>query len=260
MPSLPDVALRVREAVRDEKRNISDLTRIVQVDPALTARLVQVVNSPLYRGNKKIDNLHTAITRLGLEATRNLVMSFSLRNLFTPKSRELGHRMQATWRHSCKVGAISSVLARLNRGVDPDRAMLGGLIHDIGELPVLQYLEKHPQSLSDQSLSNMMARLRGALGTFVLKTWQFEADLAQIPRQVEDWKREVSVGIDYIDIVQVSHIHSLFGTPEASQLPPLTSLPSFQKLPISKLGPDASLELMEQSQQEINEVIQILQA
>jgi len=260
LPSLPDVALRVREAVRDEQRNIADVTRLVQVDPALTARLIQVVNSPLYRGNKKIDNLHTAITRLGLEATRNLVMSFSLKSLFKPRAKALAERLQQTWRHSCRVGALSSVLARLSRGVDPDRAMLGGLVHDIGELPVLQFLEKHDHSPDGVTLEPLLQKLRGPLGSFVLKIWQFEADLAVIPRVVEDWSRESRGPVDSLDIVQVSHAHSLFGTPQAAQLPPLTELAAFTKLPISQLGPDASLELLEQSRQEISDVIQILQS
>ena len=260
LPSLPDVALRVRDAVQNPNRSVADLTRIVQMDPALAARLVQVVNSPLYRAARKIDSCQSAITRLGLVATRNLVTSFTLRSLFRPHTRQLEDRLQSTWRHSCKVGAISSVLARLTRGLDPDRAMLGGLVHDIGELPVLQYLDQHPPQIDESGIATVLERLRGPLGTFVLKSWRFENDLARIPTEVESWSRDSGEATDYVDIVQVAHVHGLFGSSETRGAPTLAQLPAFRKLPISKLGPDASLELLEWSQAEINDVLRILHA
>ncbi|WJW75247.1 HDOD domain-containing protein [Thiohalobacter sp. IOR34] len=258
LPSLPDVALRVRAAVRDTGRSVADVTRIVQVDPALATRLVQVVNSPIYRGSRRIDDCHTAITRLGLVATRNLVMSFTLRNLFQPRQQRLVERLQASWRHSCRVAAISSVLARLTPGIDPDRALLAGLVHDIGELPILRYLEAH-EAAADMPLEDILRRLRGPLGSFVLQTWRFDSDMVAVPKRAEDWRRAAEGPVDYADIVQVAHVHSLFGSHQAASLPPLPELPAFRKLPISRLGPDVSLELLEQSQREINEVIGILQ-
>ncbi len=258
LPSLPDIALRVRKAVQDPKRSASDVARMVQMDPALAARLVQVVNSPLYRGARPIDNCHSAITRLGLKATRNLVVGFTLRNLFRPETRWIAERLKHTWRHSCRVAAIASVLSRVTPGIDPDRALLAGLVHDIGELPVLVHLEQHGSALSRAEVEHLLARLRGPLGTFVLKAWQFDSDLAEVPKQAENWSRRVPGAADYADVVQVAHVHAGFGEAGA-RAPSLPELPAFAKLPVSRLGPDASLELLAQSAQEINEVIHILQ-
>ncbi|MBI5463123.1 MAG: HDOD domain-containing protein [Gammaproteobacteria bacterium] len=258
LPSLPDLAHKVRTAVNDPRRSVGDIARLVQFDPALAARLIQIANSPLYRGTKKFDNCHSAITRMGIPASRNLVVSFTVRNLFQARTPMLRERLQQTWQHSCRVAAISSVLARLTPGLDPDRALLAGLVHDIGILPLLQYIETLQIQLEPSRLENMVGRLRGALGTFVLKTWQFEQDIANIPAQAEDWERVSGEAIDYGDIVQVAHVHSQFGRGGYSG-PPLTELKAFQKLSISKLGPGYSLELLSQSQQEINEVLGILQ-
>ena len=258
LPSLPDLAHKVRTAVNDPRRSAGDIARVVQFDPALAARLIQIANSPLYRGTKKFDNCHSAITRMGMAAARNLVVSFTMRNLFQARTPVLRERLQQTWQHSCRVAAISSVLARLTPGLDPDRALLAGLVHDIGILPLLQYIETMQMQLESGRLDNMIGRLRGALGTFVLKTWQFEQDIANIPAQTEDWARASGEAIDYGDIVQVAHVHSQFGHGGYSG-PPLTELKAFQKLSISRLGPGYSLELLAQSQQEINEVLSILQ-
>ncbi|HHC72553.1 MAG TPA: HDOD domain-containing protein [Thiotrichales bacterium] len=257
LPTLPDVALRVRVAMQDNGRRMAELARIIQVDPALTARLVKVVNSPLYRANRHIDDCHKAITRLGLVTTRNLVMGFTLRNLFQPRQHRLAERLRESWRHSCRVAAISSVLARLTPGVDTGRALLAGLIHDIGELPILLYLEKRG-SVEGIPLERILRQLRAPLGSLVLQAWQFDRELVEVPRRVEEWGEAAEGPIGCLDIVQVAHVHSLFGTGGVSRPPPLYELPAFRRLPISRLGPDASLELLEQSQQEIDEVLDIL--
>jgi len=67
LPSLPDLAFKVRTAVNDPRRSVADIARLIQFDPALAARLIQIANSPLYRGIKKFDNCHSAITRMGIE-------------------------------------------------------------------------------------------------------------------------------------------------------------------------------------------------
>ncbi len=258
LPSLPDLALKVRAAVNDPRRSIADIARLIQFDPALAARLIQIANSPLYRGAKKFDNCHSAIVRMGIPQARNLVVSFTLRNVFSARTPALRERMQLTWQHSCRVAAISSVLARLTPGLDPDRALLAGLVHDIGVLPLLHYFETMKINLQPAQLDTMITRLRGALGTFVLKAWQFEPDLANIPLQAEDWGRDSGEVIDYGDIVQVAQVHSQFGRGSHAG-PPLPELKAFQKLSVSKLGPGFSIELLTQSQQEINEVMHILQ-
>ncbi len=260
LPSLPDVAQQVRTAMNDPERSVADIARIVQFDPALAARLIQIANSPLYRGANKFDNCHIAIARLGLKATRNLVTSFTVRNLFQSQSTQLRDRLQHTWQHSCRVAAISSVLARLTPGLDPDRALLAGLVHDIGALPLLKYIETMQLKFEPGRIDDLLARLCAALGTFVLKTWQFEEDLARVPGQVEDWSRDSGARVDYGDVVQVAHVHSQFGQAGGYRGPALPELRSYQKLTISRLGPGCSIELLEQSQHEIDEVLNILQS
>lgn len=259
LPSLPDLALKIRSAVNDPRRSVADIARLVQFDPALAARLIQIANSPLYRGTRKFDNCHSAITRMGLGAARDLVIAFTLRNLFQARMPLLRERLQQTWQHSCRVAAISSVLARLSPGLDPDRALLAGLVHDIGVLPLLQYIEMLSIEADVARLDSLTGRLRAPLGGFVLKTWQFEGDLADIPAQAEAWDRASGERIDYADIVQVAHVHSQFGQGGYAG-PPLPELRAFRKLTLSKLGPGGSLELLEQSRQEIQQVMGILLA
>ncbi|HCW96546.1 MAG TPA: histidine kinase, partial [Pseudomonas sp.] len=72
LPTLPEVALRVREAAEDPDISIAALSKVIGNDAALTARIIKVVNSPLLRTNREINDLQTAIGRLGINYTCNL--------------------------------------------------------------------------------------------------------------------------------------------------------------------------------------------
>jgi HD-like signal output (HDOD) protein len=91
--------------------SIADVVKIVNLDPVIASKLIQVANSPLYRTVKPIAKLHDAINRLGLKATQNLVTSISLHNLFRSKSRLLNNRIQQLWRQSIQVASLSYTLA-----------------------------------------------------------------------------------------------------------------------------------------------------
>ncbi len=261
IPSLPDIALRVRQAVNDPDKGLADVARIVQVDPALAARLVHIANSPLYRGEHPIDSCHLAVTRLGLNATRNFVVGFTLRNLFRPKRRALLARLHEIWRHGCRVGAISAVLARVTPGVDADRVILAGLVHGIGALPVLDYLDR--SDIREQELVDaLLESLAPELGCRMLRDWGFDEELADVPVAILRFERFDPDAPEQVarcaDLVQVAWIHAGFGSQGKRRVPSLPELASFRRLPISRLGPDASLEVLEQSREEIRELAQLL--
>ncbi len=261
IPSLPDIALRVRQAINDPDKGVADVARIVQVDPALAARLVHIANSPLYRGEQPIDSCHLAVTRLGLNATRNFVVGFTLRNLFRPKRRVLLARLHETWRHGCRVGAISAVLARVTPGVDADRVILAGLVHGIGALPVLDYLDHH-EPLDEALVDALLESLAPELGCRMLRDWGFDEELANVPVGILCFERfepdAPARPARCAGLVQVAWIHAGFGNRAGHAGPPLPELASFRRLPISRLGPDASLEVLEQSREEIRELARLL--
>jgi HD-like signal output (HDOD) protein len=259
LPSIPDIALRVRRVVQDSRTNISAIARVIQLDPALTARLIQVANSPMYRGTGPISDCRGAVTRLGLDVTRNLVMSFSLRSLFRTKSRSLHRRMQALWLHSSRVAGLSYVLATRTPGIDPDRAMLAGLVHDIGVLPILGHVERFPELLgSERELERTVNTLRAQIGAMVLRKWQFSSDLVTVALEAEEWYRDPAPTADYCDVVLVGQLHSFVGTAAASHYPPMSEVPAFFKMARGRLDPEMSLQMLEKARDEMSEVLELL--
>jgi HD-like signal output (HDOD) protein len=259
LPSPPDWVQKVNSAIQGEQRDCTYIARLIQLDPALAARIIQVANSPLYRGARAITEVRTALMRMGLRTARNLIYVFALKQGFQPKSLLLRQRMEQLWSHSRRVAAISSVLARHAHGMDPNRALLAGLVHDIGIFPILQYVDRHAEIWRDAArLDHIILRLRSPLGSFVLKQWQFDAELAAIPREAENWLRDPGPRSDYADLVLVAHAHSSFGGRQRYDGPPLLELPAFRKLMLAGSGPEASLQLLEDAQLEIDTVMALL--
>ncbi len=259
LPSLPDIALKIRKVIEDEDTNSHKIAQVIQMDPAFTVRLIHIVNSPLHRGRKKIESCPEAITRLGLKAVRDLIISFSLKSVFNAKSPLIKRRMNELWAHSSMVAAICAVLAHKTPGFDPDKAMLAGLTHDIGLIPILTHADSHPElTKNPKDLDQTIAHLRGQIGTLIMQKWDFPSDFLEITQEAENWHRDIQEKPDYTDLVIVSQLHSMVGTPKIHKLPRMDELPAYHKLAAGELNTDLSLKILDEARDEIKQVQQLL--
>ena len=260
LPSLPEVITRIQQAIQDKNRGTQQIARLIQLDVGLAARLVQVANSPMYQSRFPVENCQTAIMRLGVKTTRNLVTCFAMHNIFNSEIKSLHLQIRQLWKHSCQVAAICYVLAQLHKGqLQPDKAMLAGLIHDIGVLPVLYYIADYPDIRENKALlAALIDNMRGVLGRKILEKWAFDKELLDVPMHAEDWLRDVPGKLDYVDLVVVAQAHSYMGGERPAGIPALIDIPAFKKMHLSSLGPAASIELLHESQEEIQNMVQML--
>lgn len=240
LPTLPEVALNVRQAVNRDNASDAELARIISHDPALSTRLLQVANSPLYRARQQIENIQTAITRMGHGAIRTLITSLAIQQIFTPKLLMLRKYFQSIWRHSVNVSAVSRALAVRYAHLDKEQAMLAGLIHQIGKLPILTLAEKFPELAEDQAvLDRLLENLHPTIGKMIMETWDMPPALARVAWEYRDLQRESGPAVDYVDVVQVAYIES-----EIRSNPALAS--TVAAMPVfRKLGLDADIEVLE---------------
>lgn len=187
LPSLPDVAVRVGRALRDETSDARQIAEIAQTDPAIAAKLVRAANSAMYGGSNKVDSLSAAVIRLGTDTTHKLVMTFAVKELFHTKSPLLKRRMKRLWDHSTMVAAISHVLAKKIGRFDPEHALLAGLVHDIGVVAILNYANDYPEAQDNrQILDATISALRGQIGSLILKNWGFPEGLPEVAADAEE--------------------------------------------------------------------------
>lgn len=205
LPSLPEVALRIGEMSRREDVSVNDLAHEIAKDPAMSVRLLRVANSAFASTGRRVDNLNQAITRLGLQMTRLLVTGLAVEQLFVSRSPWLQERLRQSWARSTEVAALAQVLARHCTVLKPEIAMLAGLVHEIGVLPVLKLAENQPElSESPAALDVVLKRLSARVGRLVLQAWQFPETLIDVPYYLEDIYRTHSGAADYLDVVIVA--------------------------------------------------------
>ncbi|MCQ8117882.1 HDOD domain-containing protein [Methylomonas rosea] len=258
LPSLPDVALKLKDAVQKDI-GIRGAAEIIQLDPPIVAKLIQVANSPLYATEISINNCHDAVARIGLNATRNLVMGISMKQLFSCTDPELMKGMQSLWKNSLYVSSLSFVLAQECSNINPEDALLGGLIADIGAIPLLHFAEQFPDGgPSFQELQTALPYLRGPVGVLMLHTLGFPEQLGNIPHQAENWLYDSGSELTMTDIVILAKLHSYFGSGNARDLPYINSIPSYSKLNHGKLNPDFSLMVLKKAQNRVNAAMHLL--
>jgi HD-like signal output (HDOD) protein len=261
LPSLPDVAVRVGRAMRDETTNARKLANIVQTDPAITTKLVRAANSPLYAGVTPVDSCAAAIVRLGADTTHKLVLTFALRELFNTHSKVLKAQMQKLWEHSVKVSAVCYVLAKISGRFNPEHALLAGLLHDIGNIAILNYAEKFTEVANDsEKLALVMGDLRGRIGGEILRNWGFIDDLILVTEEAENWYRKVDGEADYADLVIVSQLHTFIGSDEMKHLPTLNRVPAVKRLNMGELTPKLSLKILDKADEKIERARRMLTA
>jgi putative nucleotidyltransferase with HDIG domain len=233
LPTLPEVALKVRDVVDDPDATSAKLADIIVTDPALSTRLLKVANSALYRGRVPVESVQMAVSRLGLTMVRNLVTSLVMEQMFQATSNRLEKRLHDLWEHSTEVAAISQVIASKQPGIKSDEAMLAGLIHDIGILPILMKAEDSPAILQDSAqLDSLILRLHTRIGEAILRSWKFPESLIAVAAEHENYDRDIGNTPDLVDIIQVANIQSYTNTEKALAEKQLQNIKAFSKLNI----------------------------
>ena len=251
VPSMPEVALRIRRMAQDPNTAIRSLAGIIQMDPAVSGKILHVANSALYRGNTAVNSVKGAVVRLGLEVTRNLATTLAMRDSFRASSPLIKRRMQLLWEHSVRISALSFVLARKSKVLDPERALFAGLVHDIGVVPILQFLVSNKLDLAAEELERTVESLRAAAGLLVLRSWGLEPAFTVIAEQADEWFRDTKPEPDYCDVVLIAHLCEDSDLQHDAALPSATEVPAFRKLGFRDASADFSNKMLEEAVEEI---------
>ncbi|MET0106977.1 MAG: HDOD domain-containing protein [Sedimenticola sp.] len=254
LPSLPDVALRIGRALENDEHNTEEIAAMIQNDPVITAKLIKCANSAFYGMPTPVESCAGAIIRIGTKMTHKLVITFALRELFKSKSKELNARMKALWTHSTKVASICYVLARRDKRFDPEHAMLAGLLHDIGIVAILHYAENlPPDDLKPEIIDQAIKRLRGQIGSLILRKWGFPENFVTVALEAEEWMRNSHSKPDYCDLVIIAQLHSFVGTHLALTMPAINQVPAHTRLALGELTPKMSLLILEEASEQVEQ-------
>lgn len=206
LPSLPEIALKVRDIAEKENSTVPQLTKVISQDAALSARIIRVVNSPLLRAAQDVKDLPMAVSRLGINYTSNLAIGLAMEQMFQATSEMIEKRMRALWQLTGQVSGWASVIAAHTKLIPTDEAMLAGLIHRIGALPILTYAEERDDLIQDNiTLGKIIDRLHGPIGKAILEKWEFPENLAEVPVMYRKIDRK-ALEPDYAGLITISNL------------------------------------------------------
>ena len=257
LPSLPDIALKIRHAVENEDSDASQICKIINMDQSIVTKILKTANSAMYNvSGNKIISTKDAFLRIGTKSLVHLVLSYSMKEVFSTNSVFLKKKMKQVWQHSVSVAAISCILTRLTSTLDPEKALLAGLLHNIGAVAIINNLEDYPTIIdNEEKLDMAIYELQSEVGESILSKWEFPEELISVAKHSTNWLNEDNDECEYSHIINIAQLHAYIGTTHQFALPKIDEIPAFNILSLGQLTPELSMQIIKKSEEEINQTI-----
>jgi HD-like signal output (HDOD) protein len=258
LPSFPEIAVRVRRILSDPKSSLEQVVRVVGSEPALAARLLRISNSAsLNRSGKTVTDLRTAINRIGYNMVRSASISFAMLQIRNSnKLVGLEHYLEDLWQRSTLVAAFAFVLARTCTAVNPDEAMLTGMMHGIGKLYVLTRAAGHLELFaSANTLDEIIKEWHPSIGKAILENWDFPEVMAQAVGEQEDQTRTAPEGPDLSDVIAIAVLMAQYPADFPALEAALQGLPAGARLGLTEAR---TLTVIRESAAEVSALSQAL--
>ena len=212
LPTLPEIALKIRETADDPEVNLLAMADVIAQDPALSARMVKVANSAFMGRSVKVETLNQAVTRIGLRQIKNIATAIAMEQLFVSKNELVRDYMAKTWAQTVDVACASMATMQFwlkknkHKSLNIDTLTLVALVHTIGVLPILTESENHEDVFANPSfLEAAIKRLSGKLGGAIMRSWDFTGEFIEVTENWNNMKYK-SDAVSYIDFVRAGAI------------------------------------------------------
>jgi HD-like signal output (HDOD) protein len=207
LPSVPEVVVRLQRALSDENASNDTVVLVVSSEPMLAAKLMNMANSAaLNPSERRIADLRTAIARVGFNIVRSAALAFAVEQL--RKSAEYAHltpQLDAMWKNSVQIAALSHVIARRFTSLNGDTALLTGLMHNVGRIYILTRASKFPALIADPLTFNSITRdWHMNVARAVLENWRMPEEIVEAVGGYEDMDRELRGPVTLTDVLSLA--------------------------------------------------------
>lgn len=188
LPALPQVATEVRKLLAKDDVSFEQIAEVVSVDPSMSARILEVANSPMYAGIEKTRNLQQAVSRIGMRETRNILQAVSAENLFTAtKDKRINTLMTKLWMHSLACAYSNEILAQDLFIEESSDFFMMGLLHDIGKLVILHLIQEGydkkiwtKKNITDDLIDELFEKRHNVMGARLLMKWDYDKSFLDV--------------------------------------------------------------------------------
>jgi len=202
VPSLPEVLQAVNKAIGDPNMGFAEIAQIIQQDPPYTARLLLLANSPVYQGSGKASTLSFAISRIGVKNVRNLLMGVAVERMIGDVNPKAIGMLREFYSDAADIAALCFVLAKRLATGSEERALMAGLLHQLGKVPIVTYAFDVLTPAPDPArISGASDRLIPPITSWMLSEWGMDAELCDVADYGADWMRPCGETLGLIEIV-----------------------------------------------------------
>ncbi|WP_163831918.1 HDOD domain-containing protein [Spartinivicinus ruber] len=181
--TLPDIVIRLQDLIESDSASMTDISEVVMLDPALTAKILKLANSPLYNFSSQIDTVNRAISVIGMAELFNLALATSAVSAVSENVK--GIDIDHFWQVGVHCGLIGRELASSCKVRKKEKLFVAGLLHDIGQLVALDNnAELTQQVLADTSGTSPWEKQQelfgfswAECGAELLQLWHLPEDL-----------------------------------------------------------------------------------
>jgi len=212
LPSLPEVALKIRQLAEDPDVNLNKMAEMISHDPALSARIMKIANSAFVGRGIHVNTLHQATTRIGLRYIKNVVTAMAMEQLFVSKSVVIKKQMDKVWAQTLELTAFAlTVMQQYNANfkytdVNFDTMTLAGLLHNIGALPILTEAEKQLDLFgNEQFINDTIAAISSPISVNIMRSWGFGEEMIQVAEHWQSTEFEPKHP-SYLDFIRIAAI------------------------------------------------------
>jgi HD-like signal output (HDOD) protein len=208
LPTLPDVASRLQELIDDPNVSVDQVLLSLSIDPVVSAQIIKSANGTAFDGLPQVESVREAASRLGFRKLRNLVITITMSKMLRSKNPIINQRINELWIHSREMAALCYVIAQRYPHLSPEHAMIVGLVHDIGLLPLYLQIEKGNMLLTTDELECLIEECHEEVGSKLLKKWNFPQDIVEAVADHDDIHRDASNSAlpDYMDVVTFANL------------------------------------------------------
>ena len=217
LPTLPEIALRVREAADDPDINLHRMSDIISHDPALSMGMLKVANSAILGRSVKVETVNQAVTRIGLRQIKSIATAMALEQVFVSKNEIVAMYLNKSWAKTVDVASVAIALMTFflkdhkRTSLALDTLTLATLVHNIGVLPILTEAENHPDVFANPTfLQQAIVKLSSDIGAEVTRAWGFSEEFTNL---VKNWSDLTILPneVHYLDFIRAGAIfHNIF--------------------------------------------------
>jgi putative nucleotidyltransferase with HDIG domain len=252
-PVMPQVVREVQTVVKRPKSTSDELAQVIEKDPVISLRLISVANSPIYRGVTEIRNVKSALPRLGLKETLNIVLAIANKSLYSTDKVQFRILMDKLWVHSLASAYGSKLIAQNLKLNDSEKFFLMGLTHDIGKILLLKAFTEvsKEKNLNMNAITANIQEAHLSLGSLLLKRWGFDEDFINVLTHHEDQNLSPDTDIEILVVHLANMITRRIGFSLFEDEIDFAELESAQ---IMKMEPETIEEIGEKIKQIISDV------